>query len=540
MVTAVVAACAVLAACGLGLLAFRRSRTDTRRVDAVLARIDQHLEAMSASVARAVDAVVAAGTTRAPLALTLDFDELLGTLVAETATRTGADAVVLRVEGPGGRPSIATFGVGVDAESLDRTLDPPNGRRFDVAVIDWTYSPSGEPGDEEFQSALVLPLAGATGVPGTLAAYALAGNAFGPEQARVVRGLLADVSVALANARRFAEIEARVNLDPLTGVLNRRGYELELGREVERSHRTGRPLSVVLVGLAAGTGTETSGIADVARIVTGVTRRSDISCRRSESEVAVILPGTESTGAAVLTRRIEAEARDRLAARHAAVAVGLVERHPDESLEAFDARIDQTLGARRTPSITTLQDARNTSTAAGSTVTGVLTGPVDSAPPTDALRRDALEAIARELLGALGFGRGVALVVLEVDGVDDIAEREGREVADARLTDIGGRIDRSIGAGSAHRLDTSTFALVLPGSGIHEAEALVDALQTSLEPPHDEGGIVLSAGITEIVDGDDARSALDRAEHALWQAGRAGPGTVVVAVPSRRPTPPRT
>ena len=90
-----------------------------------------------------------------------------------------------------------------------------------------------------------------------------------------------------------------------------------------------------------------------------------------------------------------------------------------------------------------------------------------------------------------------------------------------------------------HRLGPSTFALVLPGSGIEEAEALVDALQASLGPPHDETELGLSAGITELGEDDGPEGGLDRVEHALWQAKQAGSGTIVVAVPNRRPPPPR-
>jgi len=79
----------------------------------------------------------------------------------------------------------------------------------------------------------------------------------------------------------------------------------------------------------------------------------------------------------------------------------------------------------------------------------------------------------------------------------------------------------------------------LPGTGLDDAEALVDALQTSLGPPHDDTGLVLSAGITELADADDPDAGLGRAEHAVWQATQAGPGTIVVAVPNRRPIPPR-
>ena len=41
-------------------------------------------------------------------------------------------------------------------------------------------------------------------------------------------------------------LESRVLVDPATGVPNRRGYEVELAREVARARRTGRPLSLIL------------------------------------------------------------------------------------------------------------------------------------------------------------------------------------------------------------------------------------------------------------------------------------------------------
>lgn len=545
MVTAVVAACAVLVACGLALLWLQRARRHAdQRLEEVLRHLDGHLEAMSQNVARAVDAVAASGTQGPLPALTLDFDELVDDLVAETAARTGADAVVLRVEGPSGRPVVASFGSGVERETLDRSFGPPTELSFDSAAIDWTYSPAGEPGDVRFQSALVTPLRPTAGARGVVAAYALAANAFGPEHAAAVRELLRDAAVALSNARRFAEIEARVNVDPATGVRNRRGYELELGREVARAERSGRPLSVILVGVEArSTENQATGgaMGEMARLVTRLTRRGDISCRRGEHELAILLPGTGESGATVLTRRLREEATKTLKAGTSSVTVGLVERLPSESPDALDTRIDQTLGHPRGATVATLDEVRNVSTAVASTIRSSLATASDGIRPqaSDVLRRDALEALARELDDARGFGRSLAAVVLEVAGLDDVAERFGREAADAVLSELAGKLDRSLSAGSVHRLGPNVFALVLPGSGLDDAEALVDALQTSLEPPHDATGLVLSAGITDLAEDDDADAVLGRAEHGVWQATQAGPGTIVVAVPNRRPTPPR-
>ena len=543
MVTAVVAACAVLVSCGLVLLWLQRVRKESeRRLDQVLRQLDDHLAAMSQNVARAVDAVASSGSQRPLLALTLDFDQLVDELVAEAAARTGADAVVLRVEGPGGRPIVASLGSGVEAELLDRSFGPPGDRRFETAAIDWTYSPAGDSEDVRYQSALVTPFAPSAGTPGIVAAYALAGGAFRPEHAASVRELLREAGVALANARRFADVEARVNVDPATGVRNRRGYELELGREVARAERSGRPLSVVVVEVDGreDTPATTGALAEVARLVTRVTRRSDISCRRGDRELAILLPGTGESGATVLTRRLRDAAKQSIRSGVSTMAVGLVERLPAETSAELDLRIEKTFGPPGA-TVSTLDDVRNASTAAASTVHSTLASGTDVVRPqaTDVLRRDVLEAVTRELVDARGFGRSLAVVALELVGLGDVSERHRREAADAALIEFAGRLDRSLSTGSVHRLGTTAFALILPGSGIEEAEALVDALQTSLEPPHDDTGLVLSAGITALGEEDDPDAGLGRAEHALWQANQAGAGTVVVAVPNRRPLPPR-
>jgi GGDEF domain-containing protein len=543
MLTAVIVAGAVLIACSLTLLAVRRAneRAD-RRLRTAVDYIDGQLEAMSAGVAEAIDRAVESERRLPPPNLSLDFDEVVDALVAEAAARVRADAVVLRIDGPQGRPVVSSLGVGVEHEGLERSFGPPTARPFRAAVVEWTYPVSEEADAETFRSALVTPLVG-TGVRGTIAAYAQARNAFTPDDASGLGALVEDMSVALANARRFAAIEARINLDPATGVPNRRSYELELGREAARAHRTGSPLSVVVVyagGRVRSDTVETGNLRDLARVVEGVVRRGDIACMRGEQELAILLPATGGPGASALSRRIEGEASRALDPRAQTVTVGLVEMLPDETAEALDARVDGALNRPRSATIASLEDSRNASTATASTVRAAFPG---RAEPTrnrtgDILRGDALEEIARELVEAHHFGRSLALVVLGVGGLEDLSDSQGREAADARLSDIAGRLDRSLGTGSVHRLGASEFVLVLPGAGVDEAEALVDALQSSLEPPYDDAGVVLSAGVTEIAEGDDAQATLGRAEHALWQATQAGPGTVVIALPSRRPAPP--
>jgi diguanylate cyclase (GGDEF)-like protein len=522
MVTGVVAACAVVVAGALVVLAVRlaRLRSD-RRLDSVLHEFDGHLEAISTSLGEAIDRFASARSERPLSFLTLDFDPLVGSVVAEAAARTGADAAVLHVEGPGGRPVMASYGASVDGELVERTFKLPSGTTsFQAARTDWTYRAADEE-ETLFHAALVTPLEPETGLAGTLAVFSTSPGAFHANHAASLHALLGEAAVGLSNARRFAEIEARMLLDPATGVPNPRGYEVELGREVARAHRTGRPLSVVLVGIAGNATSGSSerqgnGVAAVAQLLTRVTRKSDISCRRSEREFAILLPETRAAGATTLTSRLQEEAQRTLGVGRSTLTVDFVEWHPNETLEALAARADAALGRP----ITALAQRR-------------LGVPESVAGPADDLRRDALESLASEITDAHRLGRPLSIVVLDVDGFDDIAERLGREVADAVLGEVATRLDESVGAGagSVHRLGADEFVLVLPATTANDAEALLGALHGSLEPPADVERVTLGGGITELAEGDDAESALDRAEHALEQAQQVGHGTVVVAVP---------
>ena len=530
----VVAACAVLLACGLAVHAVRRSRQDAeRRLELVLDRLGGHLETIAADVERSLERVVAAQGHRLK-PLTLDVDELIDDLVAQAAARTDADAVVLRIEGPCGRPVVAAAGSPADGGDLaERTLAPLEARSFRTATIDWTYSASGEPGDEPFHSAVVAPLGASAGVPGTLVAYATAPNAFRPEHATILHELLAEVAPGIANARRFAEVEARLLLDPETGVANRRGYEVVLGREVARASRTGRPLSVVLVGISNGSQTTTTGSAKsvdhFARLLTRVTRGSDISCRRGDCQFAILLPETSESGATVLTNRLREEASRAFGTRQPSITVGHVALRPDESVEALEARAEAALSPTpelRKTGFPAQRPVPRPETVAAPAVQAHL---VETA---DALRQDVLEAVAREILDARPFGRSLAFMALHVEGHGELSERD-RESADTALTKVASRLSESVGSGTVLRLSASEFVLVLSGASADDAEALVGSLHGQGDA-EDPAGIRLTAGITELVERDGAQTALGRAEHALWQARQAGPGTVVLAVPGRR------
>ena len=133
------------------------------------------------------------------------------------------------------------------------------------------------------------------------------------------RGLGAAVALlAIANRNVQLLTQTRENSvrDQLTGCFNR-AYAIEtLGSELQRSRRTGRPLSIMMFdvdklkrvndthGHIAGDAL----LAAVAAQVTATLRASDIKCRWGGDEFLVILPDTPRSGAeqagASLTREV--------------------------------------------------------------------------------------------------------------------------------------------------------------------------------------------------------------------------------------------
>jgi diguanylate cyclase (GGDEF)-like protein len=121
---------------------------------------------------------------------------------------------------------------------------------------------------------------------------------------------------------RFAEMSVAALTDPLTGLLNRRGFIEAADRELERARRYGRPLAIAYVdvqGLKAVNDTEGHLAGDrllcaTARLLTDSARANDVVGRLGGDEMGVLLVEQTPEGAEAATSRIEAEVLDRRAA----------------------------------------------------------------------------------------------------------------------------------------------------------------------------------------------------------------------------------
>jgi diguanylate cyclase (GGDEF)-like protein/PAS domain S-box-containing protein len=117
----------------------------------------------------------------------------------------------------------------------------------------------------------------------------------------------------VTDKREAAEDLRRATVtDHLTGIANRRAFFDAAARELERWRRTPRPLSLLLIdadhfkkvndqhGHAAGD----TVLCSIARTLTATAREIDVVARLGGEEFVVLLPSTDTTGAAALAERI--------------------------------------------------------------------------------------------------------------------------------------------------------------------------------------------------------------------------------------------
>ncbi len=147
-------------------------------------------------------------------------------------------------------------------------------------------------------------------------------------------------------------------------------------------------------------------------------------------------------------------------------------------------------------------------------------------------RRYFYEMLAREVSRAHRYSRRLALIVFDVDDFKNVNDRVGHLGGDTVLAEVAERV-RSVlrRADVSCRVGGDEFAVIMPESGLDQAEQLFARLQNAISGSSIGriGRLHISAGIGELRPDDDPVSLFERADTALYRAKGSGKGQAAEA-----------
>lgn len=146
------------------------------------------------------------------------------------------------------------------------------------------------------------------------------GDEFSHEDLERLASIADYASVAIERSafyHKSEELKRTTTVDELTGLVNRRHFEVRLIEEVNRSRRYRLPLALLLVDLdnfvhinqGIGRAGGDQVLRAAARVIRQTIRTIDLASRYSGEEFAVLLPLTAKPGAAVIAERLCSELR---------------------------------------------------------------------------------------------------------------------------------------------------------------------------------------------------------------------------------------
>ncbi|MGZ8687374.1 MAG: diguanylate cyclase [Gaiellaceae bacterium] len=307
-VAAVIVIGALLALTG----AFRRRRADVplrRELESLGTRLDGLTERIETSVRRPGDLDAGLGDA---IGSTIDLGEVMRRTLAATGALPAVDGGDVEVVTEGGTLVREARGVAPDEGVVRPVCGPPDGRAYRSATVAYAYEPGTDEPDA-VRSALAVPLQSEREL-GTLTVYSRLEGAFGSEAVETLTAVARRATPAVANALRHRAVQELSITDELTGLLNRRGYDQALERELALARRANRPLALLIIDLdhfsdvnnAYGLPAGDAVLATFADCVRAALRTTDIACRRGGEEFAIVLPETTCQQGVLAYNRLRA------------------------------------------------------------------------------------------------------------------------------------------------------------------------------------------------------------------------------------------
>jgi diguanylate cyclase (GGDEF)-like protein len=147
-------------------------------------------------------------------------------------------------------------------------------------------------------------------------------------------------------------------------------------------------------------------------------------------------------------------------------------------------------------------------------------------------RRYFHDLLARECARAHRYNRKLGLIVFDIDDFKAVNDRIGHLAGDAVLAEAAARVREVVRTADIPcRVGGDEFAVIMPESGIEQAEQLFGRIQSTIggHPIGQAGRLHVSAGLTALKAEDDSISLFERADDALYRAKEAGKSQSVTA-----------
>ncbi len=256
------------------------------------------------------------------LSSTHDLDRILLVILDTSLASVRADAGAVLL--PGGRGDlVANVSRGLERKGVTGTLRIRRGEGITGQVaatgepLCWSR---GEPGalrpsadEPTAENVISVPLKGSGRVVGVLNLYdRVDGQPFDADDLDTIRSFAGQATVAIDNVLLHQEAQRLSITDGLTGLWNYRYFAMNIGKEIERANRFGRPMAVLMLDLDKfksvndqhGHQRGDSVLIELATRVKSQIREVDTLARYGGEELILVLPEADATGALHTAERI--------------------------------------------------------------------------------------------------------------------------------------------------------------------------------------------------------------------------------------------
>lgn len=235
----------------------------------------------------------------------MDRNAIFEVLIETATTACGARRGQVLASTDEGEPTVIT--AGDDPGALTSALSEASSR---AVAAGGSATVEGEGAIHAM--AEVIPDRERGGEEHSIVAVAREGNAFTESERETLRYLIRQCAISIENIALHEQVAKQAVTDDLTGLANHRALTAWIEREMQRVHRYGEPLSLLMIDVdefkrindTFGHPQGDRVLRGVAEVIKRESREVDEAARYGGDEFVLALPGTDSAGAAEVAERI--------------------------------------------------------------------------------------------------------------------------------------------------------------------------------------------------------------------------------------------